>query len=222
MQVAFVTNSSSMSRDRIVKTLADVGVEARSLEVASAGLATAQYLKARFRRFKMLFIGQRGFRGIIDEVCADAIAEQAEDEVVVVGRDPELTPAKLARAGEAARRGAALVATSRDPFFPTGNDLQPGPAATVLQLEQAMGCKAYMVGKPNPFLLESVLNLDDAQRRASLIVGDSVEFDVGLGVAVGATTALLTRSEQPPSNDLQPDWVIQRLDQILPLLAVNQ
>lgn len=217
-QVGFVSNSSTMSRNRMVEILGALGIKAKLTEVASAGLAVALYLKCSFPRFRLLLIGQEPFREIVELVCRRSISADAEREAVVVGRDPQLTSSKLAMAAEAAKRGAVLVATSRDAWFRMNSQLCVGPGETVRQVEQVMGIAAKIIGKPNPFILEDVLGLSNEQMKTTLLVGDEVDCDVEFGNVTGAKTALLAL--RCPRRGPRPDFVIQRLDQVLSLVEI--
>jgi arabinose operon protein AraL len=216
--VFFISNASSMNRHRMVEVLSQAGVNAKPSETVSAGVAAAMYLRETFGRFRMLFIGQPRFRQIIERVCKGAICDDAPHEAVVAGRDPDLCAAKLQMAMEAARRGAVLVATSRDPIFRSNGQVISGPGETVRRVEQAMGVAAHIVGKPNPFILQTGLGLTSEQIHSALLVGDSVEFDVACGRAVGAKTVLLAK--QPSETATPPDYTIQQVDQLLSILEV--
>ena len=218
--VAFVSNSSSMSGKRMVEVLGAIGVKAKLTEVASAGMAVALYLQRSFPQFRLLLIGQDPFREMVELVCRRSISADAQREAVVVGRDPQLTPSKLAMAAEAAKRGAVLVATSRDPWFRMNDQPCIGPGETVRKVEQVMGTAAKIIGKPNPFLLKDVLGLSRRQMRTSLLVGDEVDSDVQFGNATGAKTALL--AVRRPRRGPRPDFVIQRLEQVLSLVEAGR
>jgi HAD superfamily hydrolase (TIGR01450 family) len=217
--VAFVTNSSSSSAPDIVRMLAEAGIEAQPEEAVSAGRAMALYLREHHRSARLLLMGQPGLRQLIEEAAAEPVrwTSAGDDaEVVVVGRAPQLAERELEEAARAGRRGALLLATSDDARFLMRGDLLPGPGQTVRQVEQAMGARARIIGKPDPFILLRGLGLTPQQLQASLVVGDS-SIDVRLGACAGAATALFNAPVD--SGGPAPDWRIDRLEQVLELVG---
>lgn len=220
LRLSFVTNSSSVGAAEIVRMLGQEGIEAREAETISAGRAMALYLREHHPEARLLLIGQPGLRRLIEETGGGASRWAGGDaDVVVVGRDPSLSPAKLEEAARAGRRGALLLATSDDPHFLIDGELRAGPGQTLRQVEEAMGVRALVVGKPNPFILERGLGLTREQLRETLVVGDSPQNDVRLGRAVGAMTVLFGTSPDGSEEGPTPDWRIDRLEQILELIG---
>ena len=222
VRLSFVTNSSSSSAADIVRMLKQASIEARPEESISAGAAMGIYLREHHRGARLLLVGQPGLRRLIEEASAGEVrwADGATADVVVVGRDPELSSAKLSAVARAGERGALLLATSDDRQFLVGGALRAGPGETVRQVEEAMGRVARVVGKPSPFILERGLGLTREELRATLIVGDSPGIDVRLGAAVEAATALYCSHPGGDGAGPAPDWRIDRLDQILDLVGV--
>jgi HAD superfamily hydrolase (TIGR01450 family) len=218
VMIRFVTNASSKGPEEIVALLDRFGIPAKTDEVATAGQALAAYLREWHPGSRVLVIGQIGLRQLIADACRDRITidDAGEANVVVVGRDPGLSEAKLTAAARAARRGAVLLASSVEATVPAAGCCEPGPGHTVSAVEDAMGRRAHVVGKPNPFILEQVLGLGRDVLRDALIVGDTAETDIRLGTAVGAITALYPRpAALVPESAPAADWILDRLEQIL-------
>ena len=116
---------------------------------------------------------------------------------VVVGAASDFTYRQLCVATAAIADGALFVATNGDAAdaLPGGRRL-PGAGALVRYVETVVGRKAdALVGKPSPFmcrLVREALGGVGAGRVAC--VGDRIDTDVAMGVALGcgATVLVLT------------------------------
>ena len=112
-------------------------------------------------------------------------------DAVVVGLDPQLTYLRIAAAAARARAGAALVATNRDPIYPTERGFRPGAGSVVAAVEVASRTTARVtIGKPGPYLLEAAAHSVGADVRRAVMIGDALT-DVEAGKAVGARTVLM-------------------------------
>ncbi len=72
-------------------------------------------------------------------------------DAVVVGLDPQLTYLRIAAAADCVRAGSVLVATNRDPIYPTERGFRPGAGSVVAAIEAASRTTARVtIGKPEP------------------------------------------------------------------------
>jgi len=110
-------------------------------------------------------------------------------EVVVVAGTDHLGYDDLRLANLALRRGADLVATSRDPVYPTEEGLVPGTGAILAAVEYASGSTARIVGKPEPELFRAAF--DRLGEGRTLVVGDRLDADVAAAAKAGLDAALV-------------------------------
>ena len=107
------------------------------------------------------------------------------------GLDPQLTYLRIAAAADCVRAGSVLVATNRDPIYPTERGFRPGAGAVVAAIETASQTTARVtIGKPEPYLLEAAARLVGAHASEAVMIGDALT-DVAAGRAVGARTVLM-------------------------------
>ena len=86
----------------------------------------------------------------------DGWAAAGHPDAVVVGLDPQLTYLRIAAAADCVRAGVVLVATNRDPIYPTERGFRPGAGSVVAAIEMASRTTAKVtIGKPEPYLLEA-------------------------------------------------------------------
>lgn len=223
VKIGFVTNSSSLGSEEVSALLQSHSIKVYPDEIVTAGLAMAAYIERYFSGSRIYLIGKEDLRKLIERVCLNMVRWTSGDQadVVVVGRDPDLTEEKLEGAATASRRNAVLLATSRDRSFPANGGYHPGPGYTVDRVESAMGVRAYVVGKPNPFALTEMFGLSRSDLKNTLIVGDSFDPDVLFGMNAGAATALLCESAEPMTikEYSERNWILYQLEQILQLVG---
>ena len=107
------------------------------------------------------------------------------------GLDPQLTYLKIAAAADCVRAGAVLVATNKDPMYPTERGFRPGRRVG-RGGDRGRGADdaRVTIGKPGPHLLEAGARLVGADLSRAVMIGDALT-DVQAGKAVGARTVLM-------------------------------
>ncbi|ERE04133.1 MULTISPECIES: HAD-IIA family hydrolase [Chromobacteriaceae] len=213
----FLTNSSSVGRQQVAKQLASAGVEVDAGEVYTAAMTVAHYLRRCGRPRKLFVVGSDALRAELDAICGGLLSWAAPEEAdtVVASRDPALDEETLRRLARAAQ--PQLIATCRDLGFPDGDGIHPGPGQTVARVEQALDAQALVLGKPNPYALASVMDLP-APLSDCVVIGDSPLQDVALARNAGAKAVLVASGGDAPGGP-EPDWRIDAIDQLLPLLC---
>jgi HAD superfamily hydrolase (TIGR01450 family) len=142
-------------------------------------------------------------------------------DYVVVGLDRFLTFAKLQRAFEEVRAGAAFIATNKDPTYPMeeGREI-PGGGSMVAALEYALGVTPVAIGKPEPYTLEEILRLAVGRPEDAVMIGDRLDTDIRVGRRLGLTTVLpLTGVTTRAALDAavpeeRPDFVVESLEEL--------
>ena len=199
-RVAFATNNARLSDEDYVQKLWAAGIQASLRDVVTVGGAM-QHLLAETRQGRTAFV--IGMQAMRDHV-ADAglkvmngtdLASRAD--VVVVAGTVELTYDDLKNASLAVRRGADLLATSRDPTYPQPDGLWPGNGAVLAAVEVATGATAAIVGKPEPQLF--ITAVDRLGEGNTLVVGDRLDSDVAAAQRAGLDAALV-RSVEPQED----------------------
>jgi glycerol-1-phosphatase len=191
-RIAFATNNSWHAGEDHVAKLWRLGIQASLADVVTVGGA-AQHLLAETRRGKTAFvIGTDALRRHVAGaglhlLNGTDLAPRAE--VVVVGGTDQLCYDDLRTAALAARRGADLLATARDPTLPMPDGDWPGTGALLAAVETASGVTAEIVGKPRPQLfLTAVDRMGDGR---TLAVGDRLDSDIAAADAAGLDAALV-------------------------------
>ncbi|MBI3911007.1 MAG: HAD-IIA family hydrolase [Armatimonadetes bacterium] len=224
----FLTNNSTRSRRHYAQKLARMGIPARPDQVVTSSHVTGCYLSERGAAGRTVYtIGEEGMAEELAlaglRVLPDDTEEQAD--YVVVGLDRKLTYARLARAYDQVRGGAAFIATNRDATYPIeGGREIPGGGAMVAALACATGVEPVTVGKPETHPWRLILSVTGAAPEEALMVGDRAETDILGAKRLGMRTALVltgvTRAEEVPGlpEECQPDVVLPSLAGLPPLV----
>jgi len=222
-RILFATNNATRLRSEFAERIREVGVPARTEDVATSASATAQYLKALpVPPRTALVVGSEalatelrdvGIR-VVDLGLPSELRERVD--VVVASLDREFTYAKLAQAQAAVLGGALLVATNRDPQWPGANGtIWPGAGSIVAAVETACRQTAVSIGKPGPLLYQTLLRAVGADPAETIVVGDNLETDIAAAQAMGLASALVltgvSRREDIGAAGAKPTIVVGTL-----------
>lgn len=204
------TNNSTSSMNQYVDKLAGFGIQVAGERIVTSAYATADYLREAEPGAPVYMIGEagleealksRGFRLTVDEA-----------RFVVVGLDRGITYQKLATAMHLIEKGAQFIGTNPDRTLPTPDGLRPGAGTMLAALAAASGVEPFIVGKPEPPMIQQALRVLGTDQDRTAMVGDRLETDILAGKKAGIRTILVlsgvTRREQLMESDIQPDWVL--------------
>ncbi|MEA1894072.1 MAG: HAD-IIA family hydrolase [Euryarchaeota archaeon] len=238
-RVVFLTNNSTQSRGAVSARLNASGIRCRERDVITAGYATAVYLRIRYGAQKIYPIGESGLihelkaegheiypgrEGVWVEGSGDGsgedggegsgegMGEDAVADFVVVGLDRDFTYEKLRIGLQNILAGAGLIATNTDPVLPVEHGFLPGAGAIVRALETASGRSAFVIGKPNPPMMDAVIDHLRIPAHECTLVGDRLDTDILAGNRYGMKTVLVLSGvdteESVKQSRIKPDAVI--------------
>ncbi|MGI6146504.1 MAG: HAD-IIA family hydrolase [Firmicutes bacterium] len=206
MDVFFLTNNSSRSREHYSKKITKMGWPVHVDSVLSSTQATALTLLERGWR-RVYLVGTPSFRQELENYGI-TVAGDAEPSVdcVVVGFDTTLEYSKLRAAGRHILRGTPMISSNPDRVCPLeGGEFIPDCAAiTACLLTAYPGTTTEYMGKPELPMLRLVESRTRWRGRAIAMVGDRLYTDVRFGSRWGLT-AVLTLSGETAVEDLGPD-----------------
>ncbi len=217
VKVFFLTNASTKTREGSVNKLRDLGVEAKEEEIYSSSYAAAKYISDNFHGKSVYCICEGGMQGELEK-RGEKVTDMPGAEVVAVGLDRNLTYDKLANAYRAIMAGAPFIASNDDPAFPVEDGFLPGAGAMVEALRKATGKNPVIMGKPNSYLIDIILEEHNLDKKDIVIVGDRLETDILTGKRMGIT-AVLVLSGVAKKEDVEKLDEKDRPDYILPSLA---
>jgi len=211
-RLAFLTNTTSATRARIVERLAGAGIEVAPDEVFTAPRATSAYLRSHHPGARCLLVNNGSVEDDLAGVELARPGEEGIDVVLTGGAGPEVGYLEINAAYRALEAGATLVAMHRNLQWQTDAGLQLDMGAFLAGLEQATGKRATVVGKPSSAFFAAVLSElgvspgRDGANPGVVMVGDDVEADVA-GAQRCGIPAVLVRTGKFREDTLQRSGV---------------
>ena len=226
-RMVFVSNKPTEPRQVYAAKLTGLGLPTAVDEVINSSYVTVNYLLARAPGARVFPIGEQP---LLDELTAAGFVlseTPGEIEYVIASFDRTFVYRKLQIAFDAIRAGAHFIATNADPYCPVPGGGEPDAACIIAAIEACTGHQVEeVVGKPSPIMARTALDVLGVAPEESIMVGDRVETDVRMGKGAGMATALpltgATTLERLRHSEIQPDYVLERLDQLLPTREIDR
>lgn len=149
---------------------------------------------------------------LADTVSIRYVEAGQKAEIVLVGRDTELSYSRLTLAADAIRSGAAFISLNKDPMMPIeGGAVLPGTGSIVAAVEAASGRSATVLGKPELPMMRMASRALGTDR--VLMIGDRLESDVQGAKNIGWDAALVLTGLSSNAVILspQPEYVLSGL-----------
>jgi HAD superfamily hydrolase (TIGR01450 family) len=216
--VAFVTNSPRRSPAEHAATLRQGGIKVTDSRVVTAGTTLIALALDRFGPApKVIATGTDSF---LDQLRDAGIVlldhdDWSDAEAVLVSGHSGFNYGELKAASMAARAGALLAATGRDPTMPMPGGLWPGTGSILAAIETASGVEGLITGKPEGRIFEKGLESIDAKPGSAMrvaMIGDRADTDVAGGQAAGLDGILVGDHRDAA---VTPDHVIAALPGLL-------
>ncbi len=226
--IYFVTNNATQTRSIFYEKLCNLKILAQEKHIITSAFATAQYLKQRAPGAIVFIIGEAG---LINEFKAAGFQIVSLDqsaatvEFVIVGLDRTFNYQKLAFALTALSKGAEFIATNTDHVLPAEEGILPGAGSIVSALCTAAGREpAIVIGKPNPFMVDLILKLEQVKSSKAVIIGDRYSTDIQAGLKAHIGTILVKTGigeqelQQIPPSGPKPDLILNSIADMLNFL----
>lgn len=219
-QIRYLTNNSSHTKLHHRDKLTRLGFIASEAEIYSSGLGAALHLSAASKNTAFIV----GMPGLVSTMVDAGILVVNRDpsghvtptgqqaEVVVAGLCLDFTYALMAAAMDQLRSGADFIATNTDATFPLeGTKLVPGAGSIVSAIRTCSGKDPLVIGKPNPYLIQLILDDAKCSPQDALVVGDRLETDIAAGAAARCHTHLVltgVTNVGPPGQSVSADLLV--------------
>jgi HAD superfamily hydrolase (TIGR01450 family) len=217
VDVYFLSNNSSAWKPEYVEKLRRLGVAADPEHVVLSTDGVITYLEENGIE-RTYVVGTAAMR----EAIADrGVAVEADDpESVVVGFDRELTYEKVREATLAIRDGAEFLLAHGDHVCPTGEGFVPDCGAIGALVGTATDRDPTRVfGKPDPEMIDHVLESEGLAPEDVAIVGDRLSTEIRMAENVGCQSAcVLTGDATRPAiatSEVQPSVVLDDVSDLL-------
>lgn len=182
-EVYFMTNNSTKSRRQIFDKLYGMGLPCNEEDIYTSGYAAALYAKEKGYDAVYIF-GSGALEGEFKSLGIE-VSDQAK--VVVIGYDMNFDYKKLTDALQVAFNAEVMIACNKEKNYPGENGVRmPGCGAMAGALEASLGREVdYIVGKPNPLLLDIICSQRKLKKDEILVIGDTYESDIEMSISYG-------------------------------------
>jgi len=202
IQYRLLTNTCTMCKSDLVKSLRNAGFSLGDNEVFTAAQLTGEWL----RKESIDSIMYLGAPGALPDIPAGiSVCDNETANAVVIGDLFDYYQrSELEAAVNAVRNGAKLVAMQRNTRWSDGNRWFVDNGFWVAGLEYVTGCKAITIGKPSlQAFLSTVSSFESRPSTMSdiMFVSDDVESDLRGAKEAGLTTVHFG------SDALGCDWI---------------
>ncbi len=225
-KVAFLSNNPTRDPEMYAEKLARLGLPTPPEEILNTIVTMKRWLLANHPDATVFPIGEEPLKRALDEAGIKISESPEEIDIVIASHDRTFEYRKLQIAFDAIwyYKRARLVTTNPDRYVPVaGGRGEPDAAAITAAIEACTGAKCETnVGKPDPFVLQSVLNLMELDSKDCVMTGDRLYTDIRMAldaempsaaVLTGETTPEMLKDEPPEDR---PTYVLDRIDRLIP------
>ena len=185
----FLTNNSAKTQRELQAKLSRMGLDIDEKHFYTSALATAEFVAHQKPGARAFVIGESGLLNALYE--RGITIDETDPDYVIVGESRNYTYDSICRAARCVNNGARLIGTNTDLTAPTEWGQVPACRALVAPIELATGKEAYYVGKPNPLMMRTGLNLLGVHSKDTAIIGDRMDTDIVAGIECGLDTVLV-------------------------------
>ena len=214
----FLTNSSGKTPRELQQKLGRMGLEVDESHFYTSALATANFLSHQSPGCSAYVIGEPGLFNALHD--ANITFNDVDPDYVVIGETINYNYGLICKAMNHVMNGAKLIGTNTDLTGPSESGIVPACRALVAPIEITTGKNAYYIGKPNPLMMRTGLQILGIHSGETAMIGDRMDTDIIAGIESGLDPVLVlsgvtTRSEieQYP---YRPRLVLDDIGQIPP------
>jgi HAD superfamily hydrolase (TIGR01458 family) len=185
---AFLTNTTSKTREQIADALGGSGIEVHADEIVTAATLTADHLRTTYPGARCVLLNS----GVIaDDLPGVEWVDTDPDVVVLGGAGEQFTHDALSRVYDWMCQGVPVVAMHRSLMWTNEKGLRIDTGMYLTGMESASGRKATAVGKPAPLGFQTSAERMGVDPDLVVMVGDDLDNDVLAAQVVGMRGVLV-------------------------------
>lgn len=221
---AFISNNSSLSVFAYVKKLRAMGINAKKEDFFSSASAAAELLKSRYGSGKIYV---QATRACVKELKSAglSVTEKFDKNVsaILVGYDSELTSDKMRLTCKMlTETNAPYYATNPDWVYPVDFGYVPDCGSMCFGYEKATGKSPVFIGKPNPMMINCVMDKFGYTKDETVLFGDRLYTDVASGVNAGVDAVLVLTGETSvddlAKSEIKPAFTLKSVAELAGVL----
>jgi HAD superfamily hydrolase (TIGR01450 family) len=225
-RVIFVSNNPTKDPGMYAEKLGELGLKTPASEIVNTVVTMTRWLLRDHPDATVFPISEEPLKHSLSEAGIRMSEEPREIDIVIASYDRTFDYRKLQIAFDAIwfYRRATLVTTNPDRYCPLpGGRGEPDAAAIVAAIEACTRTKCQInVGKPDPIMLETIMDLIGLDAKECVISGDRLYTEIQMAKLAGMPSAVVLTGETNErdlageSEENLPDYVLERIDQLVP------
>ena len=185
----FLTNNSSKTPRELQLKLARMGLEVDESHFYTSALATAKFLSHQSPGCSAYVVGEPGLFNALHD--AKITFNDVNPDYVIIGETISYNYSLICNATTLVLNGAKLIATNTDLTCPTEEGITPACRALIAPIELTTGKSAYYIGKPNPLMMRTGLQILGIHSAETAMIGDRMDTDIIAGIESGMDPILV-------------------------------
>lgn len=193
----FITNNSSKSVDAYIEKVKKMGIDADENNFYTSTQASIAYLKKNYPDELIFAMGTKSFLKELEKANIKYTEEVDENaKAILMGYDTELNYTKLTNISKMLTLyDLPYIATNPDLVCPVSFGYVPDCGSVATMLKNATGKYPVFIGKPEPTMINFVMDLYGYSREETVVLGDRIYTDIASGINAGVTTILVLSGE---------------------------
>jgi len=185
----FLTNNSGKTPKELHQKLAHMGLDVDESHFYTSALATAKFLGHQHPGCSAFVVGESGLFNALQD--ANITITDVNPDYVIIGEALNYNYDLICKAMHHVLNGAKLIGTNTDLTGPSENGILPACRALVAPIELTTGKKAYYIGKPNPLMMRTGLQILGIHSAETAMIGDRMDTDIIAGIESGLDPILV-------------------------------
>jgi HAD superfamily hydrolase (TIGR01450 family) len=225
-RVVFVSNNPTKDPKMYAEKLGALGLKTPASEIVNTVVTMTEWLLRERPEATVFPISEEPLKNALSEAGIGMSEAPEEIDIVIASYDRTFDYRKLQIAFDAIwfYKRAMLVTTNPDRYCPLpGGRGEPDAATIVAAIEACTGTKCQVnVGKPDPIMLETVMDLIGLDAQDCVVIGDRLYTEIRMAKGAGMPSAVVLTGETTerdlagePQENL-PDYTLERIDQLVP------
>jgi NagD protein len=208
-----LTNNSIFTRRDLAARLRASGLDVEEKSIWTSALATAGFLESQRPGGTAFVLGESGLTTALHQ--AGYTMTDRDPDYVVLGETRTYSFERITQAIRLIGDGARFIATNPDPTGPSPNGPLPATGSVAALITRATGVEPYFVGKPNPLMMRSALNVLEAHSETTAMVGDRMDTDIVAGLEAGLEAILVlsgvTQADEAERFPYRPSRIVDSI-----------
>lgn len=217
LAVKYVSNNSSHSLDFVYRKLEGMGIPARREQIITPLGEIGSFLRHHFGTCRVFPMGTEALAASIQDAGHQVVSGLNPCDVVVIGRDIEITYEKLETACIHLQRGAACVVCNADRSHPGELGYLVPETGAFFQMVRTVAEPrlCLKIGKPEPYLYTQAFAGSPPER--CVMVGDNGDTDI-LGAKRAGCPSVLIRGPLAVAGENQGDLCVEHISDLMAFL----